>query len=94
MKSDHEVRNGRVHRKEVGAGGPPARSADAFCSCTFKMQLILRNYEYIIRRTKGGGGGGGGRAPGAGLEPPLVLTTHPSPIWSREQKGSPCLVCL
>ena len=36
----------------VGAGGGPlARSADAFGSCTFKMQFILRDYEYIIRRT-------------------------------------------
>ena len=42
---------------------PPARSADAFGSCTFKMYAILRDYEYIIRRTKGGGGGHGPPVP-------------------------------
>ena len=42
MKSYNEVRNGCDHRKGAGAGGgyaPPAGSAKAFGSYTFKMQF-------------------------------------------------------
>ena len=66
MKS---VRNGRVHRKGVGAGGG---------MFTFKIQFktlyCATMNIYIIRRTKGGGGGGGGGARAPGAPPPGSAT--------------------
>ena len=72
-----------VHRKGLGAGGGyvpsrAARSADAFGSCTFKMQfktLYCATINIISERKRGAGGrgGGGARAPGAPRHCPALL---------------------
>ena len=63
MKSDNEVRNGRVHRKGIGAGGgkcgrgicPLPRTLFVAVRSKCNLNAILRNYEHIIRPTKRNG---------------------------------------
>ena len=47
----------------AGEGHSPSRAKRGRFLLLYVQNIknaILRNYEYIIRRTKGGGGGGGG----------------------------------
>ena len=62
------VRNGRGSPKGGGCGSPLPREARTLLIAV--KNAILRDYEYIIRRTKGGGGGGGGTCPPPPPPPP------------------------